>query len=149
MEGLFDGGLEGRDLSADIRQQSPSFGGVQGARQPGLIAGLRDFNRIMLSLNMTLGNTESLLRPAEFDIVARNLGQQRHQHGAAVFFRRADIRTQGLLGPMQTTEQVNLPACVQAHLVEVPLLPKAQRGPNRTFTAVRAGGLVIEKIGRQ
>ena len=78
---------------------------------------------------MTLGNTEALLRPAKFYIGARDFGQQRHQHGAPVFFSRADIRAQGPLGPMQTTEQVNLPACVQAHLVEVPFLSKAQRRP--------------------
>ena len=50
---------------------------------------------------------------------------------------------------MQPTEQVKLPACVQAHLVEVPFLSKAQRGANRTCAAVGAGRLVIEKIGRQ
>ena len=75
---------------------------------------------------MPLGNTESLLRTAEGNIVPRNLGQQRHQHCATMFFGRADIGAQRLLGPMQTTKQVNLPACVQTHLVEVPFLSKAQ-----------------------
>ena len=75
---------------------------------------------------MLLGNTEPLLRAAEGNIVACDLGQQRHQHRAPVFFRRADIRAQRLLGPMQPAEQVKLPACVQAHLVEVPFLSEAQ-----------------------
>ena len=126
VEGVFDGGLEGRDLGADIRQQGLGFGCVQRARQAGLIARLSHLNRILLGLDMPLGNPNTLLCAAEGNIVARDLGQQRHQHRAPVFFRRADIRAQRLLGPMQTAEQVNLPACVQAHLVEVPFLSEAQ-----------------------
>ena len=130
--GLRDRRRGGGDLGLGARHVE--LGGEPGGEQPA-----RQGERVLLRLDVVVRERDALLQAAIGDVVAADLAEQRDQHrGPVELAPPRGSRLRRLDGAAVAAEHVQLPARVEADLVEVETLSRDRRARPVARSCARA-----------
>ena len=121
MHRLLERFFEHGDLRLRRRQQYFRFLGIQFAGQAGVETGAGDIDGILLGRDILVGDGQALLEIADIDVIARDLGENAHQHVAPIFLDGGEQGVGLLQGPSFPAEHVDLPARIEVRVIEVGL----------------------------
>ena len=77
------------------------------------------FERLALKVEIRARDAQPLLRAAQVEIAARDLGRDEHLRVAQIGFGRRGIGARGLRAAAHAAEQIELPECGDARVVRL------------------------------
>src|ERR1039457_5915747 len=87
--------------------------------------------RVLLGLEVFLGNSDLLLAAAQLNVVQRNFGNERYLDVAKIFFGGLDAGIGGFNTATSSAEDVQFPHCIQTSLKGVSRSSAIARIPTR------------------
>ena len=111
--------LQSRDHGGGGRHLGVGVGDVQAAHEPAFEPLAGQPGALLLRGQVLPCDVDPLLKGAQFDVIARHLGRQRHQHIPATLDGGLQIGIGGLDAASDAAEDVQLPAGVEAGIVGV------------------------------
>jgi hypothetical protein len=112
--GLIDAGLQRGQERFRLFGRGARLLGIERRRKPGLQPPLRDLQRLELGLEVVLGDHQARLQAAQRDVVERHFGRDRHLDVAEGCTARAERGFARLQGASIFSEDVELPARIEA-----------------------------------